>query len=320
MADYININGNNIPIRASDPTNPISGEVWYNSTTNALKGQAVTTSASWASGGSLPAPLGANSGSGSTTAGFSMGGGTGPVASYVTATNTYDGTTWTGAPAMTFSSAYAAACGTIPTTLYAGGDGNAPGASNTYNGTSWTSISALGFDGYQIKGAGNSANAFVAQSYYSSSGRTWNGSSWTTNTAIPQHNYSTGAVGDYNDASFLGGKAVSDNSNRNDHINWNGSAWTTDTVMPVSADLSGQTSNNAPTSNFWVHLNGPNSTLIWNGSSWTTAGSLSTARSNAAGAGSTAAEGFIAGGVGPPTTAITEEFVSGPTTVTISSS
>ena len=38
MADYININGNNIPIRASDPSNPILGEIWYNSTTNLLKG------------------------------------------------------------------------------------------------------------------------------------------------------------------------------------------------------------------------------------------------------------------------------------------
>jgi len=319
MADYININGNNIPIRASDPSNPIVGEVWYNLTTNALKGEGFSTGA-WSSGGSLPTALYGQQGAGSTPAGFSMGGGTGPVPSYVTATNTYDGTSWTAAPAMTFSSAYAAACGTIPTTMYAGGDGNPPGASNTYNGTSWTSITALGFDGYQLKGAGNSANAFVAQSYYSSSGRTWDGSSWTASPTIPQHNYGTGAVGDYNDASFLGGKAVSDNSNRNDHINWNGSAWTTDTVMPVSGDVSGQISNNAPTSNFWIHPSVPNSTLIWNGSSWTTGGSLSTSRSNGAGAGSTAAEGFIAGGVGPPTTAITEEFTAGPTTVTFSGS
>jgi hypothetical protein len=43
MADYININGNNIPIRASDPSNPILGEVWYNLTTNALKGQGAFT-------------------------------------------------------------------------------------------------------------------------------------------------------------------------------------------------------------------------------------------------------------------------------------
>lgn len=318
MSEYREIKGTAVKSSTSN-TGLVESEIWYDSNNGAFKIESFTTG-TWSSGGSIPTALYSNSGSGSTPAGFSMGGGTGPVASYVTATNTYDGTSWTAAPAMTFSAAYAAACGTIPTTMYAGGDGNPPGASNTYNGTSWTSITALGFDGYQLKGAGNSANAFVAQGYYSSSGRTWNGSSWTTNTAIPQHNYATGAVGDYNDASFLGGKAVSGNASRNDHLNWNGSAWSSDTAMPVSGDVSGQTSVNAPTSNFWAHPSVPNSTLVWNGSSWTSTGSLSTARSNAAGAGSTAAEGFVAGGVGPPTTDVTEEFVAGIVTQTLTTS
>ncbi len=47
MATYKNINGTNIPIRASDPTNPILGEIWYNTTSNTLKGQGYGT-ASWA--------------------------------------------------------------------------------------------------------------------------------------------------------------------------------------------------------------------------------------------------------------------------------
>ena len=53
MADYININGNNIPIRASDPSNPIQGEIWYNSTTNLLKGQGFQAAA-WATGAMSP--------------------------------------------------------------------------------------------------------------------------------------------------------------------------------------------------------------------------------------------------------------------------
>jgi hypothetical protein len=44
MATYKNINGTNIPIRASDPTNPILGEIWYNTTSNTLKGQAFQNS------------------------------------------------------------------------------------------------------------------------------------------------------------------------------------------------------------------------------------------------------------------------------------
>ena len=305
MATYINIHGNNIPIRASDPSNPVQGEIWYNTTTNSLKGQGFS-SGSWSSGGNLPTGRSANSGSGSTPAGFSMGGGTGPVASYVSATNTYNGTAWTAGGAMTHTAAYAAACGTIPTTIYEGGDGNA-----------WTSIAALGFDGYQLKGAGDKANAFMAQGYYSATGRLWNGSSWTTKSSVPQHNYNTSAVGTYNDASFLGGIAVSSGPG-NVHLNWDGSAWNTRTVMPVSGGAGGVSSNAAPTSDFWVQATVP-TTLNWNGSSWTTVGSLSTVRSGGASSGSSSAEGFLAGGT-PGNLVVTEEFASGPVTKTISTS
>ena len=39
MATYKEIRGNNIPIRSSDPSNPIIGEMWYNTTTGVLKGR-----------------------------------------------------------------------------------------------------------------------------------------------------------------------------------------------------------------------------------------------------------------------------------------
>ena len=39
MATYKEIRGNNIPIRSSDPSNPIIGEMWYNTTTGILKGR-----------------------------------------------------------------------------------------------------------------------------------------------------------------------------------------------------------------------------------------------------------------------------------------
>ena len=74
MADYININGNNIPIRASDPSNPIVGEIWYNSTTNALKGQGVTTSGTWASAPAFPIAARGGYGYGPSLAGLTAGG------------------------------------------------------------------------------------------------------------------------------------------------------------------------------------------------------------------------------------------------------
>ncbi len=136
--------------------------------------------------------------------------------------------------------------------------------------------------------------------------------------AAPVHNYNTAAIGTYNDASFLGGNAVSGGAVSNVHQHWNGSGWTTRTVMPVSGGT-GMGANNAPTSNFWVQVTNDD-TLVWDGSSWTTTGSLSTARVNGGSGGTSSAEGFVTGGNQPPGPNIrneTEEFSLGPITKTI---
>jgi hypothetical protein len=41
MADYKNIKGFNIQYLNSDPPNPIEGQMWFNSTTQTLKGAEV---------------------------------------------------------------------------------------------------------------------------------------------------------------------------------------------------------------------------------------------------------------------------------------
>ena len=38
MATYITIKGATIQIIAGDPANPVEGQVWYNTTSNTLKG------------------------------------------------------------------------------------------------------------------------------------------------------------------------------------------------------------------------------------------------------------------------------------------
>jgi hypothetical protein len=53
MAEYINIKGQSIEVVASDPANPTIGQIWYNSTSNTLKGGGVTTAGTWATGGNL---------------------------------------------------------------------------------------------------------------------------------------------------------------------------------------------------------------------------------------------------------------------------
>jgi hypothetical protein len=53
MADYINIRGQNIEVVASDPANPTQGQIWYNSTSNTLKGASLSTAGTWATSGAL---------------------------------------------------------------------------------------------------------------------------------------------------------------------------------------------------------------------------------------------------------------------------
>jgi hypothetical protein len=53
MADYINIYGQDILAVASDPANPTVGQIWYNTTSNTLKGGGVTTVGSWATGNNM---------------------------------------------------------------------------------------------------------------------------------------------------------------------------------------------------------------------------------------------------------------------------
>jgi hypothetical protein len=55
MADYKNIKGFNIQYLDSDPPNPIEGQMWYNSTSQTLKGAEVGGAplGTWSAGGSL---------------------------------------------------------------------------------------------------------------------------------------------------------------------------------------------------------------------------------------------------------------------------
>ena len=53
MAQYTGIQGQNILIVSSDPSDPTEGQIWYNTTTNLLKGYANVVTNSWASGGAL---------------------------------------------------------------------------------------------------------------------------------------------------------------------------------------------------------------------------------------------------------------------------
>ena len=48
MTTYKEIKGTQIEVVSSDPSNPVEGQVWYNSTDQAVKGEAATATGAWA--------------------------------------------------------------------------------------------------------------------------------------------------------------------------------------------------------------------------------------------------------------------------------
>jgi len=91
MATYKDIKGTNIEVLSSDPSNPELGQIWYNTTSQTLKGLELG-SASWATGGNLGTARYQLGGAGTQTAGLAFGGAPGTP----NATEEYNGSSWTG--------------------------------------------------------------------------------------------------------------------------------------------------------------------------------------------------------------------------------
>src|SRR6056300_477300 len=91
MAAYKEVKGINNQKLSADPPAPIEGQVWYNTTSGALKGLKFN-SGSWSTGGNLNTARAYLAGIGTQTAGLATGGETPTVTG---ATETYNGTSWT---------------------------------------------------------------------------------------------------------------------------------------------------------------------------------------------------------------------------------
>jgi hypothetical protein len=139
MAEYINIKGQSIEVVASDPANPTIGQIWYNSTSNTLKGGGVTTVGAWATGGNLNTATQNNSACGTQTAALKFGGqDTVPVKTG--ATEEYNGTSWTSSNPLNLAREGIGSAGTQTAGLAFGGSiPPVTGATEEYDGTSWTS-------------------------------------------------------------------------------------------------------------------------------------------------------------------------------------
>ena len=195
MATYIGIKGVQIPTVSSDPSNPVAGEVWYNTTTNTLKAYGAQGTGAWASGGTMNDGRTYVSGLGtSQSAGMIVGGGP-PAGLGGVKTESYDGSTWTEEGDMIGGrSDLGTSVGGSPTAaLVFGGDGRSaipaqPQTSDlteSYNGTAWSEVADLNTALRNVAGAGTQTAALSLGGQISpttiptSVTETWDGTSWT---------------------------------------------------------------------------------------------------------------------------------------------
>ena len=330
MAAYTGIQGQNILIVSSDPANPTEGQIWYNSTSNLLKGQKYVEA--WSSGGNLNTARADLSGTGTQTAALAYAGG--PAGN---TTESYNGSSWTSLGSLNANhTQFGMGIGTQTSALIAGGyNGTAViGSTELWNGSSWTSNpNSLNTARYGGAGAGIQTAAILAggntaasTSTPSDASESWNGTSWTNTPSLNTSRWNTEGQGTQTASIAVGGYTGGPAAVRSTIAElWNGSSWTT---SPANMNTGRGEFNLFGSQTAAIASGGNGATAFlaatesWNGSSWTTlSATLPTAIGAQSGAG-VQTSGLSFGGRTPPNadTSATNEWNAAPTTQTITTS
>ena len=327
MATYYGTYGQKVQYLASDPSDPQTGQVWYNSTSAVLKVRAVTTTGSWATGGNLNIGRGMTSVTGIQTASVINGGASAPVGpaywSYQDATENYNGTSWTasGAPG---TARYAPFLGGTQTTALGGAGqdtlGNGIASVQYYDGATWTSAPSVSAGRGSVQAGGTQTSAVIAGGAGGPGGpgpvatEEFNGTSWTSggNLGTGRYQLQGHNIGTQTATLCIGGYQSGPTGSVATVESYNGTSWTAGTNLPSArgnqARFGTQTSalscgggpGTPPGTNLDVNF--------WNGTSWSAETAFSNGRNTGAGCGTTGS-GLLAGAFPPSgTTAATEEW------------
>ena len=300
---------------AGDPPSPTLGDIWYNSSTNALKFQGFQAAA-WATGGSVPTATNFIGSFGSQTAALAFNGEIpGPGGNTTQQSLSYDGTSWTATNptgSLTTSGQGARGAGTTGAGIassYQGGGGTPAAYTDVkeWDGTSWTA--GTSHSNRQSNAMMASAGTQTATAIFGGTSESdpsprvnteeWNGSSWTNGGNLNTGRGASGGSGTLTSAICVG----ADSSPFALVEEYNGTSWTAATAYPSAPDASSRCTGPTQDATLAWHRG---TAATYNGTAWTAVGTLSTPRISAGAAGTTTAGLCIAGG--PPNTAVVEEF------------
>jgi len=307
MTTYKEIRGTNIEVLASDPSNPVTGQVWYNSTSNVVKGSLGPLSVGWATGNSRNNGVDEGGGSGGNqTAGIAFSGsGSGPVRQK---TELYNGTNWTEVNNMSEDRRTLGSCGTQTAALGAGGAYPWSALVESWNGTNWTAVNDLNSARYALNCGGTNTAAIAFGGVYSPSAppsdynntESWNGTNWTNvnDMSRPAQQQGGGVGLAQNQVLAFGGYPPSALTE-----SWNGTNWTEVADLNTGRSYLGSGGSYTSALAFGGSVP-PNSakTETWNGTSWSETSDMLSARQGVNGAGTSNAGGSVFAYGGSPGT------------------
>jgi len=330
-----NITGSPVQALSSDPPSPTNGQIWYNTSDNALRASVFLAGAlAWSSGGNLGTArnqMSGGSGFGIQTAGALAGGG---VPTSTANVEEYNGSAWSEVNNLPEGLQWGGGMGTLTAGIHVGGT-ISPGANrNTtrhYDGTNWTSGGNLAATG-RVRGCFGTQTAGITAggSPRDSIGQTaeeYDGSSWTAIAApaFKAEGKGAGSASPVSAGIIFGGSPPGPQQQTE---TWNGSAWSTGPNMSQVRRYMGGfgTATASIAAGGSTSSSQLNATEQYNGTAWSTAASYSTARGQTGGSNTATTAGYIAGGetpVSPSLSAATEEYTvatPGFTTKTVTTS
>ncbi len=327
MATYKEIRGSQIEVVSTDPSNPVEGQVWYNTTDNALKELAATTTGSWATGGTMNTARNSLGGAGTQTAALGFAG----QPPNTGATESYNGTNWTEVSDMASRNGVGST-GTQTSAIAFGGEGGSPNPKNEtelWNGSNWTEVNNLNSASKYRGGSGADSTAALAfagigpdNSSDFANTEIWNGTNWTTVNSMNEAKHNLTGSGTSTATVAFGGTPGSKDSTEL----WNGTNWTEVNDLNTGGFTRAATieSSTAALAMGGQAPSGPSTltaTESWNGTNWTNDTNMPAAKAYGAGAGTSTAGITFGGATSTSPTATTFEYTGpGPVTKTFTDS
>jgi len=326
MTTYKEIRGTHIKTVTTDPPAPVNGQMWYNSTTQVMKGLTANPVGSWATSTSVNTATGQMGGNGTSTSALIYGGN---VPADQAKTESWNGSSWTEVNDLNLARRRLSGAGADNTSAlaiggYADSAGDRVANIESWNGSSWTEITDLnvaksntassGIQTAALSFGGSTGSGRVATNEY------WNGSSWTELNDLNQAREDLGGSGTYTSSLASGGQPPAYSITES----WNGSSWTevNDLNTARYAVGAGGVSNSSG-----IIYGGYTGTAYqaktetWDGSAWTEVADLATGRGYVATNNGIKSSALCISGNAPPYTTATEEFTSPlQTTVTFTAS